>query len=257
MAFQASFAQTILVFLSPVFIVITPIVFLFVSSKLCLAMMAALGCQEVGSVWAFTLFTLLGMLSFVVFNVLANLGAKPKTLINEFYLDYACDCDKTWRIESYYNLERPCPRCQKNVKSFSRTPYHGQERVFGRFKCSTCGRQWFSHASWANMSQNCLNCQSQVFPYQQVSLVLVCLVCVVFHIDIRYFWKPNSRNPGRRCPTSRPPPPMTPTTSHRYITRSTAANNARAWAPIVRVFGPRSASRLSTDQIISCHDLLQ
>ncbi|XP_067933218.1 uncharacterized protein [Watersipora subatra] len=52
----------------------------------------------------------------------------------------------------------------------SLTPYQGRKRVYGKFKCRICNREWQSGNSWANMGQRCLNCGNNVFPYAQRAL---------------------------------------------------------------------------------------
>ncbi|TNV77340.1 hypothetical protein FGO68_gene13432 [Halteria grandinella] len=46
------------------------------------------------------------------------------------------------------------------------TPYQGNKRVFGFFKCK-CGKTWQSGNSWANTYQECKSCTKQVYPYEQ------------------------------------------------------------------------------------------
>ncbi len=59
------------------------------------------------------------------------------------------------------------------------TPYQGRKRCFGEFKCERCGKEWKSSNSKANETQTCSLCNSQVFPFKQVSHKL--------HIYIYFF----------------------------------------------------------------------
>lgn len=47
------------------------------------------------------------------------------------------------------------------------TPYQGQKRCFGEFKCHKCKRKWMSGNSWANTSQQCIKCKLPIFPFKQ------------------------------------------------------------------------------------------
>ena len=49
----------------------------------------------------------------------------------------------------------------------SNTPYQGQKRCFGEFKCHKCKRKWMSGNSWANTTQRCIKCKIEVFPSKQ------------------------------------------------------------------------------------------
>ena len=55
------------------------------------------------------------------------------------------------------------------VAAGAKTPYQGDRRCFGFFKCG-CGRGWMSGNSWANMGQECERCRIMVYPYKQVGL---------------------------------------------------------------------------------------
>ena len=58
--------------------------------------------------------------------------------------------------------------CQeKNTKL---TPYQGRHRSIGEFCCNQCYHKWTSRNSWANFSQNCQNCEIEVFPHRQYPL---------------------------------------------------------------------------------------
>ncbi|KAG2430845.1 hypothetical protein HXX76_009819 [Chlamydomonas incerta] len=50
------------------------------------------------------------------------------------------------------------------------TPYQGHERMFGKFRCTSCGRRWQSGNSWANKGQMCKRCDILVYPYSQEPL---------------------------------------------------------------------------------------
>ena len=52
------------------------------------------------------------------------------------------------------------------------TPFQGADshRVFGEFYCSTCFRRWKSASSWKNKWQQCQNCNTKIYPYQQHAL---------------------------------------------------------------------------------------
>ena len=47
------------------------------------------------------------------------------------------------------------------------TPYQGQKRCFGEFKCPKCKRKWSSGNSWTNMGQECIKCRINVYPHKQ------------------------------------------------------------------------------------------
>ena len=48
------------------------------------------------------------------------------------------------------------------------TPYQGQKRCFGEFKCPKCKRKWMSGNSWSNIGQECVKCRINVYPFKQV-----------------------------------------------------------------------------------------
>lgn len=50
------------------------------------------------------------------------------------------------------------------------TPYQGSNRCFGEFKCKRCKNEWMSGFSWANTSQKCLKCKTDVYPHRQVGI---------------------------------------------------------------------------------------
>ena len=51
------------------------------------------------------------------------------------------------------------------------TPYQGNRRCFGEFKCPRCNREWQSGNSWANTGQKCENCKGKfVYPHSQTKL---------------------------------------------------------------------------------------
>lgn len=60
---------------------------------------------------------------------------------------------------------RDCP--QARLRSEGLTPYQGKKRCFGEYKCSKCKRKWMSGNSWANMGQECIKCQINVYPHKQ------------------------------------------------------------------------------------------
>ncbi|GBM51201.1 Zinc finger CCHC domain-containing protein 24 [Araneus ventricosus] len=47
------------------------------------------------------------------------------------------------------------------------TPYQGNRRCFGEYRCPKCNRKWMSGNSWANMGQECTNCRINVYPHEQ------------------------------------------------------------------------------------------
>ncbi|XP_072312658.1 zinc finger CCHC domain-containing protein 24-like [Eucyclogobius newberryi] len=51
--------------------------------------------------------------------------------------------------------------------SEQKTPYQGEGRCFGEYKCDMCNRKWMSASSWANMGQECTKCKVNVFPHTQ------------------------------------------------------------------------------------------
>jgi hypothetical protein len=42
------------------------------------------------------------------------------------------------------------------------TPYQGDKRVFGFYKCPDCSRKWQSAYSWADCAQDCKTCDTKV-----------------------------------------------------------------------------------------------
>lgn len=51
------------------------------------------------------------------------------------------------------------------------TPYQGQKRCFGEYKCKKCKNTWKSGFSWADTSQKCLKCKTDVYPHTQVGIL--------------------------------------------------------------------------------------
>ena len=49
------------------------------------------------------------------------------------------------------------------------TPYQGDRRCYGYFKCD-CGKRWESGNSWKDTYQECKQCKSKVYPYKQKQL---------------------------------------------------------------------------------------
>jgi len=47
------------------------------------------------------------------------------------------------------------------------TPYQGNRRCFGEFRCPQCERVWMSGNSWANTGQMCKSCEITVYPHSQ------------------------------------------------------------------------------------------
>ena len=56
-------------------------------------------------------------------------------------------------------------------KSTGETPYQGDGRCYGYFKCTSCGRNWESGNSWKNTFQMCKRCNLKIFPYKQTELL--------------------------------------------------------------------------------------
>ncbi|XP_042886503.1 zinc finger CCHC domain-containing protein 24-like isoform X1 [Penaeus japonicus] len=54
------------------------------------------------------------------------------------------------------------------MKTENKTPYQGNRRTCGYFQCKKCNKHWFSANTWANCSQKCKSCNSDVYPYKQV-----------------------------------------------------------------------------------------
>ena len=50
------------------------------------------------------------------------------------------------------------------------TPYQGNRRCFGEFRCPQCDKTWSSGNSWADMGQECKECHINVYPYSQKKL---------------------------------------------------------------------------------------
>ncbi|XP_063695704.1 zinc finger CCHC domain-containing protein 24-like [Culicoides brevitarsis] len=60
---------------------------------------------------------------------------------------------------------RDCPQARPRIDG--KTPYQGKRRCFGEYKCPKCKRKWMSGNSWANMAQQCIKCQMNVYPHKQ------------------------------------------------------------------------------------------
>lgn len=60
---------------------------------------------------------------------------------------------------------KDCP--QARPKGEGLTPYQGNKRCFGEYKCPKCKRKWMSGNSWANMGQECIKCHINVYPHKQ------------------------------------------------------------------------------------------
>ncbi|XP_044272509.1 zinc finger CCHC domain-containing protein 24-like isoform X1 [Tribolium madens] len=60
---------------------------------------------------------------------------------------------------------KDCPKARP--KGEGKTPYQGRKRCFGEFKCPKCKRKWMSGNSWANIGQDCIKCQINVYPHKQ------------------------------------------------------------------------------------------
>ena len=50
------------------------------------------------------------------------------------------------------------------------TPYQGEKRCYGYFKCTACDKLWESGNSWADAFQKCKRCDRGVYPYKQKEL---------------------------------------------------------------------------------------
>ena len=48
------------------------------------------------------------------------------------------------------------------------TPYQRKDRGFGEYECPWCEHSWKSANSWANMAQDCKECDIPVYPHSQV-----------------------------------------------------------------------------------------
>lgn len=55
------------------------------------------------------------------------------------------------------------------------TPYQGDRRCFGEYKCPQCNRTWMSGNSWADKGQECQSCKINVYPHKQVCDILLYL----------------------------------------------------------------------------------
>lgn len=106
---------------------------------------------------------------------------KPKS-IGEFICQ---KCDHKWRSGNpKVNETQDCPKCKipvvpkiitQEVKGGGSgsdpeklTPYQGDRRCFGIFKCEKCKKEWSSGNSWANTFQICKTCNIQIYPRAQV-----------------------------------------------------------------------------------------
>ncbi|KAK7918775.1 hypothetical protein WMY93_010059 [Mugilogobius chulae] len=56
---------------------------------------------------------------------------------------------------------------QQEIMNGQKTPYQGDSRVFGEYRCSGCKRTWQSANSWANMGQECNRCNINIYPHTQ------------------------------------------------------------------------------------------
>jgi len=57
----------------------------------------------------------------------------------------------------------------KMAKGKGLTPYQGDRRCYGYFKCS-CRKRWESGNSWKDTYQECKRCKAKVYPYKQKML---------------------------------------------------------------------------------------
>ena len=80
---------------------------------------------------------------------------------------YANRLQKTTNQMSSANNKQVIKISNKTKKPL--TPYQGDNKCFGHFKCS-CGKAWKSGHTWANSSQQCNSCNSNVYPFVQVKL---------------------------------------------------------------------------------------
>jgi len=48
-----------------------------------------------------------------------------------------------------------------------KTPFQGQIRVYGYFRCGNCDRRWESGSTWRDKWQKCQGCESECYPYAQ------------------------------------------------------------------------------------------
>eukprot|EP01080_Neovahlkampfia_damariscottae_P009740 gene9740-2067_t len=62
------------------------------------------------------------------------------------------------------------PKKQENINHETR-PKKKQERLYGMYKCTNCGRRWESGNSWKGCYQKCEECFSKVYPYSQNPLI--------------------------------------------------------------------------------------
>nr|XP_033335686.1 zinc finger CCHC domain-containing protein 24-like [Megalopta genalis] len=60
---------------------------------------------------------------------------------------------------------KDCPEARPKGEGL--TPYQGNNRCFGEYKCPKCKRKWMSGNSWANMGQECMKCRINVYPHKQ------------------------------------------------------------------------------------------
>ena len=68
---------------------------------------------------------------------------------------------------SVQHQDHPQTQKPENNAGPNLTPYQGQKRCFGEFKCHKCKRKWMSGNSWANTSQQCIKCRLPIFPVKQ------------------------------------------------------------------------------------------
>ena len=66
------------------------------------------------------------------------------------------------------NINQKLKTVQMRSSDEGLTPYQGQKRCFGEFKCPKCKRKWMSGNSWSNIGQECVKCRINVYPFKQV-----------------------------------------------------------------------------------------
>lgn len=80
-------------------------------------------------------------------------------------LDFQC-CTSLGRVDTDSVL-RWILTITFKINVTNQTPYQGNRRCFGEYRCPQCNRLWMSANSWANTGQQCQSCNIVVYPHTQ------------------------------------------------------------------------------------------
>ena len=124
----------------------------------------------------------------------------------EGYLCHLCYTHGHFIKDCLYVSANKINKKLKNVQMRSSdeglTPYQGQKRCFGEFKCPKCKRKWMSGNSWSNIGQECVKCRINVYPFKQVNQQM----SRIFHL-IKYFYqRPIEKSENSQNETSKEHP---------------------------------------------------